>query len=66
LLKEKTEDGKSKNAVIGGSIGGKISTAQRYVDPDHPEIGSHNAGVLVRKQKALGYPHGLENRVRVK
>jgi hypothetical protein len=38
---------------------------QKWGDPDHPELGQHNAGVLTRKQKALGYPHGKENRVRV-
>lgn len=38
---------------------------QKWEDPDHPEIGQHNSGVLVRKQKALGYPHGKENRVRI-
>jgi hypothetical protein len=38
---------------------------QKWMDPDHPEIGHHNSGVLVRKQKALGYPHGKENRVRI-
>jgi hypothetical protein len=37
----------------------------KYSDPDHPELGAHNAGVLVRKQKKLGYPHGRENRVKV-
>lgn len=66
LHKEKTEDGKSKNAVLGGSIAGKISTAQRYIDPDHLELGEHSAPVIARKQKALGYPHGPENRVRIK
>jgi group I intron endonuclease len=39
--------------------------ANKYYDPDHPEIGTHNAGNLVIKQKSLGYPHGPENRVRV-
>ena len=66
LHREKTEGGKSKNAVLGGSIGGRISTAQRYIDPDHPELGEHSAPVIVRKQKALGYLHGPENRVRIK
>lgn len=37
----------------------------RWYDPDHPELGQHNAGVLVKKQKKLGYPHGKENRVKV-
>ena len=34
-------------------------------DPDHPELGAHRAGHLVRKQKKLGYPHSKENRIRV-
>jgi hypothetical protein len=38
---------------------------QKWEDPNHPELGQHNAGVLTRKQKALGYPHGRENRVRI-
>jgi hypothetical protein len=65
LHEQKTEDGKSINAIKGGQKGGKISISQRYVDPDHPELGSHSAPVLVRKQKANGYPHEKENRVRV-
>ena len=39
--------------------------SQLYEDPSHPELGHHNAGNLVRKQKANGYPHGPENRVKV-
>ncbi len=38
---------------------------EKWFDPDHPELGQHNAGVLVRKQKKMGYPHGEENRKRV-
>ena len=38
---------------------------QKWTDPDHPELGQHNPGNLVQKQKALGYPHGKENRVKV-
>ncbi len=38
---------------------------QKWTDPDHPELGQHNSGNLVKKQKALGYPHGKENRVKV-
>jgi hypothetical protein len=66
LHQEKTDDGKSKNAVLGGRIGGRISTAQRYIDPDHPELGEHSAPCIVRKQKAQGYPSGPENRTRIK
>jgi hypothetical protein len=36
-----------------------------FEDPDHPELGQHNAGNLVQKQKARGLPHGKENRRRV-
>jgi hypothetical protein len=37
----------------------------QFEDPDHPELGRHNAGNLVQKQKAKGLPHGKENRRRV-
>ncbi len=37
-----------------------------FEDPDHPELGQHNAGNLVQKQKARGLPHGKQNRRRVK
>jgi len=36
-----------------------------YMDPDHPELGICRPGLLVRRQKKHGYPHGKENRVRV-
>jgi len=36
-----------------------------WEDPDHPELGQHRAGHLVRKQKKLGYPHNKENRIQV-
>jgi hypothetical protein len=38
---------------------------QLWEDPQHPELGRHNAGNLVKKQKSKGYPHGKENRRRV-
>ena len=65
---EKTEDGKSKHAVATGKIGGKkaaqIVNAQKWEDPDHPELGQHNPGTLTQMQKRRGYPHGKENRRR--
>lgn len=36
-----------------------------WIDPDHPELGQHRAGLLVRKQKKLGYPHTKQNRIQV-
>jgi len=36
-----------------------------YEDPDHPEIGLHNAGNLVKNQKRLGLPHEKANRRKV-
>ncbi len=42
----------------------KVNT-QRWVDPDHPELGEHSAGTLTQMQKRRGLPHGKENRVRV-
>ena len=50
---------------MAGRRGGYATASQRWEDPSHPELGQHPAFVLVRKQKALGYPHGKENRVRV-
>jgi len=43
----------------------RIISLQKWADPHHPELGQHNSGNLVKKQKALGYPHGKENRVKV-
>jgi len=45
---------------------GNLTMAYRYEDPDHPELGQHAAPVLVRMQKKRGYPHGPENRIRIK
>jgi hypothetical protein len=33
-----------------------------YEDPEHPELGRHNAGNLVKAQKKAGLPHGKEYR----
>ena len=49
----------------GGKIGGKVTAFLKFEDPDHPELGHHNAGNLVLKQKARGLPHGKENRRKV-
>lgn len=38
---------------------------QKWMDPDHPELGEHNAGVLASMQKRRNLPHGKENRVRI-
>jgi len=55
----------AKNRSHEDSVkGGKASAATLWVDPEHPELGAHNAGNLVQKQRALGLPHGKENRVK--
>jgi len=59
--KEKDDLGRSVNAVKGAAI----TTSQKWKDPQHLELGTHNAGNLVQLQKRLGYPHGKENRVKV-
>jgi hypothetical protein len=41
------------------------TNAQKWCDPDHPELGITNAGALAKKQKSRGYPHGPANRVKV-
>lgn len=53
-----------------GDAGGKRQGALKasltlWEDPDHPEIGCHNAGNLVRRQKACELPHSKENRRKV-
>ena len=54
-----------KNRTHEDSVkAGKISAHTLWEDPDHPEIGKHNAGNLVQKQRALGYPCEKENRRR--
>lgn len=47
------------------SKGGSISGLQKWIDPDHPELGTHNAGNLVKLQKKHGHPHQKKNRKRV-
>lgn len=49
----------------GGQGGSKTTNSQRWVDPDHPELGEHSAPTLARMQKRRGYPHGEENRLKV-
>jgi hypothetical protein len=39
--------------------------ASKWEDPNHPEIGIHNPGNLVKTQKRLGLPHGKENRRKI-
>jgi hypothetical protein len=44
---------------------GRKTNNQLWVDPDHPEIGSHNAGNLVKAQRRRGLPSGKNNRVKL-
>ena len=43
----------------------KVQSQKVWEDPDHPELGRHNAGNLVRRQKANGLPRTRENRRKV-
>lgn len=45
--------------------GAKTTNSQKWVDPDHSELGEHSAPTLVQMQKRRGYPHGKENRIKV-
>jgi hypothetical protein len=56
-----TFDSRSK----GGKAGSKNTNSQKWVDPDHPELGEHSAPTLVQMQKRRGYPHSKENRRQV-
>jgi hypothetical protein len=45
--------------------GGLASGSAKWMDPLHPELGSHHHITLMKIQRDKGYPHGKENRVRV-
>jgi hypothetical protein len=53
---------RTPESILKGAIAGANS---KWMDPDHPELGVHNAGVLARKQRALDYPSDKKNRVKV-
>ena len=67
--REKDENGKSVHGVKAGKVGGKaaakIVNAQKWEDPDHPELGQHSPGTLTRMQKRRDLPSGKENRRKV-
>lgn len=69
MTKEQRAEASRKGALNrsreDSAKGGKIASSTMWEDPDHPEIGKHNAGNLVQKQKSLGLPHGKENRRKV-
>jgi hypothetical protein len=65
LNEDKDDLGRSVKAVKGGKRGAKTMHAQKWKDPDHPELGEHSPGTLVQMQKRRGYPYGKENRVKV-
>jgi len=48
-----------------GKKGSRSTNNQKWIDPDHPELGEHSAATLTQMQKRRGYPHGKENRKRV-
>lgn len=64
--KSMTAAQKALRSHLGGSVASKIINAQRYIDPDHLELGVHNPGALARMQKRRNYPSSKSNRVRVK
>jgi len=57
LARARTPDSTRKGGLAAGNA--------KWIDPTHPELGAHNAGVLARKQRALGYPSGKDSRTRV-
>jgi len=59
-IEEKDEEGVSRAQKLG-----KRAATLQWEDPDHPELGTHNAGNLVRMQRKRGYACEKENRRRV-
>jgi hypothetical protein len=51
-------------AARSSAVGRQVCTS-KWIDPDHPELGVHNPGNLVKLQKRLGLPHGKDNRKRI-
>jgi hypothetical protein len=60
-----TKEEQVANASKAGKVGGKLTGAQKWEDPDHPELGQKPACVLVSMQKRRGHPHGPQNRIRI-
>ena len=58
---KKDDRGKSVTGVKAAST----TNSQKWVDPDHPELGAHSSGVLAVMQKNRGYPHAKANRVKL-
>jgi hypothetical protein len=44
--------------------GAKTTNSQKWVDPDHPELGAHHFNVLKKLQRENGYPSEKINRVK--
>ena len=79
LDKFRTPEAQRERGIKGGQKTARLGYLDKYrtsehqsriarlqwVDPDHPELGSHGAGTLASMQKRRGYPHGKENRVRI-
>ena len=53
---------RTRESIMKGAL---AAAKTRWMDPDHPELGVNTASVISRKQKALGYPNGKKNRIRV-
>lgn len=58
-------EGKGCHAIENKGKGAKVTNSTIWMDPDHPELGSHHFNVLKKKQRERGYPDGKENRVKV-
>ena len=58
LARARTPESIKKGGVTAGNT--------LYFDPNHPDLGQHNAGVLSRKQRAAGYPNTPDTRVKVR
>jgi group I intron endonuclease len=51
--------------IRGGKAAGKITSSQKWIDPEHLDLGTRSAATLVRMQIARGYPHESCNRKRI-
>lgn len=56
--------GGRKGGLKGGKKGAQVVHSTLWMDPDHPELGSHHFNRLKKLQRQHGYPDNRENRIK--
>ena len=56
--------GGRNGGLKGGRKGAETVNSTKWVDPNHPELGSHHFNTLTKLQRQHGYPYGKGNRTK--